>query len=435
MILQNQFLSIGRGGIGQAHFLGAPRHPNHPNLVFNAPLASNLRDSISGTDATFNRAGSINVLQDDDTYDTFGVDTPGFGKYGLFSDGTGTNQFAADEYQDFSNWDTVEPTITKDQVGIEGVVNTASKINDTRDDELQRLYKSKIISDDSNTHTASLWLNKNDYSSRYPAFRLRYVGGTTALVEYFIFDIESLSISTEFNNDGDVSIYDPGGSFIRLDISMPNNNTGNTTAELRIYPAFSEDGAAGVTTATGYIIADWAQLEFDQAHASSPIPGGSSRATQAGDASDNGVSWPLASLSSRLTDCLSASGSMLVQLRPEGAINNAGHGIVSFGNSIAYQGSNDRISAYDGTNIIAITNILAVATWTLLAVTWGNSALKMYAKKGAGAWQTDTGVFDGAWALGTLRLFLSNQYPFWMKKLKFYDAALEQSAIETEIVK
>lgn len=209
---------------------------------------------------------------------------------------------------------------------------------------------------------------------------------------------------------------------------------------------FEVTGAGTVdVTITGDL--DWCQLEsgaFPSSRIYNPgtLGDGSttSRTTQAADVAGNGLSIALADLDARVLACLSGEGTMICEWRPEFPKDDATAGAYSI------VGSNDdnrhnefiwyykNIGAADGTNTVHL-GPQSDYTNHFFAAKWQGSILKtLLSKDGGSTWTTTTGSFDGAFTAGThLRLFYDNPYPQWLRNLQFYDKALTDTEIESEV--
>ena len=136
------------------------------------------------------------------------------------------------------------------------------------------------------------------------------------------------------------------------------------------------------------------------------------------------------------------SGTMLVERRPEYSGASDNKGIITVQDafpSIFYDAYTDDIKSYDGTNILLDKDGWDRNKLSQIAVRWDGitGTFELLRKKeDESSWTINSGTFDGAFDIEThLRLFFDNEYPQWMKNLRFYDKALTTDEIDQEFAK
>jgi hypothetical protein len=165
---------------------------------------------------------------------------------------------------------TSTPTSAQDETGIDGTT-TAWTLGDDHGSASERFNQTVTISDDSNTHNLSLYIKKDSDESRFPELALIFSGGTGQQLNTQINTKTGATSDRVSVGSGTSGVID-AGDWWRLWVSLPNNGTGNTSAEVRIFPALGNTLGASDTSATGTIVADMAQLELTKSYPGSPIP-------------------------------------------------------------------------------------------------------------------------------------------------------------------
>lgn len=212
----------------------------------------------------------------------FAYDPVGLAPLGWLIERQGINSCLDSQDLTTGNWSLEgTPTRAQDAIGLDGTANAATTLTDA-DGAIQEGVNQEItIANDSNSHTASIFVLKDSDTSRFPHLRLQYTGGT-GVAESIVLDT-SAGTFVEDDADGSASV-DDFGLWWKVVLTLANNTTGNTTATIRVLAAFNSDGTTTpAVAATGSIIVGHVQLEEDQAWASSPIVTTSSAVTRNGD--------------------------------------------------------------------------------------------------------------------------------------------------------
>jgi regulation of enolase protein 1 (concanavalin A-like superfamily) len=194
---------------------------------------------------------------------------------GLMTEMARTNSIL--QSRDFdTTWTSTGVVLTQNQTGIDGQPNRAFSVQDDSGSVVEEVYQDVSISDDSNTHVASVSIGKDSDETRFPEVQFHLKNGSSPL-EIDV-QVNTKTGATVIRNS--IGTVDHGivseGNFWRLWLSITNNSTGNTTAQLRLFPASSTTWDALEASATGTAVFDQAQLELDvdpvNPFPSSPIP-------------------------------------------------------------------------------------------------------------------------------------------------------------------
>lgn len=160
-------------------------------------------------------------------------------------------------------------TVSLTTTGIDGVANTAAKLEDTATDAKQDRRQQFTIANDSNTHTILIPLLKQTGKSTFAELRLEYLGGTTTLRTSINFNTEDGNFHAFSGNDGSVVQVRDWGDWWAVEIKMANNGTGNTTLSYRVFPVATDTitDELGVSSLTGSIHQDFPGVYLNTDHA------------------------------------------------------------------------------------------------------------------------------------------------------------------------
>lgn len=156
------------------------------------------------------------------------------------------------------NWSSTGTIASaKDEIGLEGNVNTAHTITDSDTGVASYIEQDIPIGNNGNLHSAYLYLKKTASQDPVnPAIQVSLTGGTAEVIEsddLSLFD----GTLTENQTSGSVKFVEDYGDWWRIYFSPTNNSTGNTNLNFRIYPA-------GLTASdTNSIIYDYGQVVLD----------------------------------------------------------------------------------------------------------------------------------------------------------------------------
>jgi hypothetical protein len=114
---------------------------------------------------------------------------------------------------------------------------------DSSSAEFQGVQQNIVVPNDSQTYTASIFVQKTPNASNIAGINLGLIGGT-AVNNYPRFDTLSGVITA-----GTATITSYNANWWRVQAPITNNSTGNTTLQLQIYAAVGTGGAANTGTA------------------------------------------------------------------------------------------------------------------------------------------------------------------------------------------
>lgn len=189
-----------------------------------------------------------------------------------------TNSLLTNRNVNSGDW-TNTVTRTQNETGIDGVANKAWTLTDGSTTAAQYTQQSISIPDDSETHVQSVYIKKDEDETRFPFFQINLTGGTTSISKGVTLNTKTGAIG----RDIDAADIEDAGDWWRLSVKATNNNTGNATLRLNLYPA------RGITLETlsnegmGSCIYDFGQIELNASVATSPIETGASAVTRSAD--------------------------------------------------------------------------------------------------------------------------------------------------------
>ena len=403
--------------------------------ILDLTSTSSLDTFITEYDGSFARTGEINVFDFEAVLQT-GIPTDVAGFYGgrwassawfnTESDGTTpiesviglatgkdeTNQFASGEYRTFSAWDTVTCNVTKNQVGITGDDNTASELEDDDIGGYENIKKIFTIDNDSSWQSVSILIEKDTDTTRYPGLYFDLTGGS-GLNRYVIFNTQTGAYSN-IASDGDFTVLNIGNWWF-VTLALQNNTSGNTVANIRIYPSISSDGTTEVATATGSIIVDWAQCRNARRCPIHLVRGGETMA--------------LADLHFSNDNLISASkGSVYVEFEAIPDYSEFINDTVILSNGsceIRAEHLTSGISFNDGTNN-TVGYVETPAETIKAVIVWENTEVRITTASG-----TTTGTYAGNFGDSTIyvgRNSTGRAFPGYISEVNFYhDQALSDA--------
>lgn len=187
----------------------------------------------------------------------FDYDPATLQKRGLLVEESRTNEITSSRNLTAGSWSVTSASVIRDEVGIDGVINTANTV--TFEDVSASLRSSVTIPDDSSTHVGYYFLKKTNNSIEY-RFNLTLFGGTIVDKSAVINASDGSIISNSF----DVFKVEDKGDWWLLWGRITNNGTGNTSLQLRARPSSS-------TPIPSSFIIDQAQVELNATRPTSPI--------------------------------------------------------------------------------------------------------------------------------------------------------------------
>lgn len=199
----------------------------------------------------------------------YGVNEILRGEDGITSEPAATNVCADSRNFEGVGWSGTA-TAVQDQVGFDGIANKAWTLTDDSSSTEYQAYAT-AVPDDSNIHTASICIAKEEDTTVFPAFKLSLTGGTnvdaTALLNK---SAGNANWQAPQEGVGSPIVKDLGDCWLLI-ISIKNNGTGNTLLTAYFQPAKSIDFATTSPTATGSAVFDQLDIRLNQSFMDSPI--------------------------------------------------------------------------------------------------------------------------------------------------------------------
>ena len=169
--------------------------------------------------------------------------------------------------EDFAgtSWDQSAPdtpVITANSTLAPDGSTTASTLNDNSGTVSMHLQTTFAISADNLNHIGRIFIKKDADTSRFPALRLEYTGGTSR------FTVVQLNTNTgdttvAAGDTPSINVWDTTDYWV-LEVGLPNNST-NTSLTMQLYPSHDTVwDSVGAVAATGSIIAWGAQLALTE---------------------------------------------------------------------------------------------------------------------------------------------------------------------------
>lgn len=258
--------------------LFSPIHARRRAVLFDGSPLSGTLTGHGGALTLSRSAGGIYYFDSNNVLQYTGDNVAAFEALGLRVEGEATNLVPLANYRDLTTWtfETTDATSAKDQVGIDGVANSACLLTDSTGAGYANKQISFAVANNSVGYIIFIYLKKDADTSRFPAVRTSFTGGTAVHQQSMI--NTSTGAITTFSTSNGSHIVDDFGSFWRVTQFLSNNSTGNTTLRINAYPAAgSVFGTAAVAT-QGTAVFDWLTVCANQ-YFQSPIIGASTRYT------------------------------------------------------------------------------------------------------------------------------------------------------------
>ena len=300
------------------------------------------------------------------------------------------NQFVSGEFRNPSAWNTVTCNTTQNYIGVDSLPNMAWTIEDDDILSTEITRKNFVIIDDSLWQSASILIKKDTNTTRYSAFSLNLLDGTTELGERLIINTQTGAV-TEYSSDGEYSVFNTGDWWF-ITVAIQNNTSGNTAARVSLYPAYSKDGITLDITANGSIIVDWAQFCNARRCPVHLVRGGETLGDQSLIAAD------AVNVSKLIKD---RQGYVIAhyQVLPDDLFFGSYRYIITSAEEILYgRVDNDDLRSYDGTT--QLTFLDSISGYNKSASYWWEG-LKNITSNGASG---TAGNYDGSWNDGVLKV-------------------------------
>jgi len=297
-----------------------------------------------------------------------------------------TNNFASGEYRTFSAWDSVSCNVTKDQIGVDGTPNSASTLEDDNASGAEYClnYFTGLV-DDTSWVSCSFLIKKDTNTTRYPSFLVALSGGVTAKNEQIILNTQTGAVNEiAWNADGEYNVFSIGYWWF-VTLALQNNATGNTTATAQVWAAASTNGTSFAGSATGSIIADWAQFCNARRCPVHLIAGGVTSDTP-------DLHFPNDKLIANKQGYVYAEA----QLMPDDMVISPRGAIIHNGNRVLHGYAPHDLRSNDSTTNTSLSN--GLTGYSKSVVHWAD-VLKQVTSNGS---SSSEGSYDGAWGSGSI---------------------------------
>jgi hypothetical protein len=165
------------------------------------------------------------------------------------------------KFDEAGSWTTAgPPTLSQNEVGVDGVANTAFTVEDDNAvGTYEGLYQTYTKSaDDDSDYIFSLAVKKATSASVYPGFQIKFTGGTSVTHQYVIDHVNGAVALRDAGNAANSTSVVSWGDFWRVSITCNDTNADNTGVECRFMPAVTTavDGSGFSGSCVGSAVFD-----------------------------------------------------------------------------------------------------------------------------------------------------------------------------------
>lgn len=330
-----------------------------------------------------------------------------------------TNSLEVGKYRGsgVTTWDTVDAGISADTSGLYGIDNTlnsAVEIGESSGADALQVFENVALADDTKWNAFSCYMKKDSDTSRYPHFYVYIQGGAvrariginTSTGAYYVAESGgTYAVGVEH-------IVDSSGATVwyRPWIALKNTGAGTANGRLYIFPARANDwGEANDNTATGSVVVDWIQQEYDRSRPTAPIVGAQTIALSDFDVTD----------AADLIEDDRGAVEVVFAVQPQGEWGSHIEGATILGDDasdvalINASAANSGVSVYDGTNTVT-GPAGSPADEVHAALRWWGTSMQLIVNGVAGT----VGTYDGSWGISTLAV--NETGPFTIKEINFF---------------
>jgi len=326
-----------------------------------------------------------------------------------------------------TTWTNSGCVFTQDQVGIDGVANTAWTIEDNSAAASESFYLQFTVVNDSATHCASIYVLKDTDTARFPLLQTFFINGTTQLQNTVHLNTQTGAITAVTAEGTSAITVVDSGLWWRVVLAVTNNTTGNNLLRFRVHPA---DGTVFGTTAvatTGTTIFDQAQLELNTSVPSSPIVTTTAAVTRNAD----DLSY---AASGNLVDAQGTVFCSVAHTSDWTASFGSGRFIgTDSGEALLFQAASNRVGIFDGA-VTANGPVEAALTGSKsvqAASRWSGTSMQAASNGNAGTAATYDASF-GASSIEVLHRAGSNPLQGTISDIRIYKIAFSTELAESQ---
>jgi hypothetical protein len=241
------------------------------NCLLYMPMYNDLSIERGVGSVTFARSTVGTYVDRYGVVQTAAIDEPRFERNGLLMEGASTNLIDRSEEIDDPSWSKIGTgTTTANTTAAPDGNTTADTIDDTDSGGTYAVNNTAAVANDSVVRTVSVFMKEG--TAVKSALQIRYGGGTPVELN------TDITWATHTVSNG--SIEEIGGGWYRVQLSLANNNSGNTTLNIKVFAASRTD-----ISATGTVFVWGAQGE-ELPFASSYIPTTTAAVTRTAESCD-----------------------------------------------------------------------------------------------------------------------------------------------------
>jgi hypothetical protein len=308
---------------------------------------------------------------------------------GYLAEEARTNKILQSRQFDTTWADGGTPDHTQNAAGIDGsAVAWTLTYNDAGATE--SVIQSIAVPDDSNTHTISVYIDKDADETRFPSLYANLSGGV-AVTQACHLNTSTGAFAEQAGASSGTCAVVNAGAWWRLWITIPNDGSGNTSLQTRLIPAASTVIGTASVAATGSAVFDQVDVNLNASFPTSPIFTTTAEATRNADAlsypADGNISDTAGSVVATFNSAAVGNGISKSILRGDGN-----------GYPLTLRNTTDVFRATDGTTANFHDVAPTVNTTHIGGATWGGTGvlLLMDGTVDAGG----ASAFDGDMDLG-----------------------------------
>ncbi len=171
----------------------------------------------------------------------------------------------SEAFDEYSVWTQTGSIGIADGDNVPDITDDGQILSDT--DGVSQAFISQSVTIDSGfvRPTFSIYVEKEISTASYPVIELKLEGGTTEVDAYAYLNTVTgaYNLINAYGAGSPTFTVESVGDWWRVSLALSNNNTGNDTATVNIFPAYSSAMSGTSTSVTGDITISGAQLRYD----------------------------------------------------------------------------------------------------------------------------------------------------------------------------